>query len=105
MDEIPQIFTVLSGSMSIVGPGPALYNQNILIDKRTKLGIDKLKPGITGLAQVNGRDKISLDKKISYDFEYLKKNNLLYDLKIIFQTHILNIFVILNVENFQQKMF
>ena len=86
LDEIPQIFNVISGSMSIVGPRPALYNQKTLIEKRTKLGIEKLKPGITGLAQVNGRDKISLEDKISYDFEYLKKNGLFYDIKIIFQT-------------------
>jgi len=90
LDEIPQIFNVISGSMSIVGPRPALYNQKALIEQRTKLEIHKLKPGITGLAQVNGRDKISLEEKVSYDFEYLKKNSLFYDLKIIFQ----NMFVI-----------
>ena len=86
LDEVPQIFTVMFGIMSIVGPRPALYNQNKLIDERAKLGIDKLKPGITGLAQINGRDNISVDEKISYDFEYLKKNNLFFDLKIIFKT-------------------
>ncbi len=86
LDEIPQIFNVISGSMSIVGPRPALYNQKTLIEQRTKLGIEKLKPGITGLAQVNGRDQISLEEKISYDFEYLKKNGFFYDIKIIFQT-------------------
>lgn len=89
LDEIPQIFNVITGSMSIVGPRPALYNQKSLIEKRTKLGIEKLKPGITGLAQVNGRDKISLEEKISYDFEYLKKNGLFYDMKIIFQTAVI----------------
>ena len=86
LDEIPQIFNVITGSMSIVGPRPALYNQKTLITKRTKLGIEKLKPGITGLAQVSGRDQISLEEKISYDFEYLKKNSLFYDIKIIFRT-------------------
>ena len=77
LDEIPQIFNVITGSMSIVGPRPALYNQKTLITKRTKLGIEKLKPGITGLAQVSGRDQISLEEKISYDFEYLKFTYLL----------------------------
>lgn len=86
LDELPQIINVMKGSMSIVGPRPALKSQKELIDNRKKLGISKLKPGITGLAQVKGRDNISLKKKIEFDLEYLKKNNLLYDLRIIFKT-------------------
>jgi len=86
LDELPQIYLVLSGKMSFVGPRPALYNQKFLINKREKMGIHSLKPGITGLAQVNGRDDISLHKKISYDLTYLNKHNFFYDLKIIVKT-------------------
>jgi O-antigen biosynthesis protein WbqP len=86
LDEIPQILSVLSGDMSFVGPRPALYNEHELISKRKKLGIDILKPGITGWAQINGRDKISLSKKIYFDFEYLKKQSFMFDLIIILRT-------------------
>jgi O-antigen biosynthesis protein WbqP len=72
--------------MTLVGPRPALYNQYELIEKRKKLGIDKIKPGITGLAQISGRDLIELDTKIFYDLEYLKKKNFLFDIKIILKT-------------------
>lgn len=86
LDEIPQFFSILKGDMSLVGPRPALHNQHEVIAKRKELGIDILKPGITGLAQINGRDKISLEKKIEYDFEYLQKQSMLFDLKIILKT-------------------
>tara|TARA_B100000787_G_scaffold84875_1_gene62543 strand:+ start:14467 stop:15027 length:561 start_codon:yes stop_codon:yes gene_type:complete len=85
-DELPQIYLVLIGQMSFVGPRPALYNQKALINERQIRGIHFLKPGITGLAQVNGRDDISLHKKISYDHMYLKKHNFFYDIKIIIKT-------------------
>lgn len=86
IDEIPQFLTVISGKMSIVGPRPALNSQIDLINMRTNLGIHKVKPGITGLAQINGRDMISLKKKIHYDYQYVKKKNILLDLIIIFKT-------------------
>ena len=86
LDEIPQIFNVISGSMSIVGPRPALYNQKTLIEKRTKLGIEKLKPGITGLAQVNGRDELPIPDKVALDVEYMEKRSSWFDIKILFLT-------------------
>ena len=86
LDEIPQFLTVIQGKMSIVGPRPALLQQKELIKKRKKLGINRLKPGITGYAQINSRDKISLNKKIELDSIYLKNKNLLLDIKIFFKT-------------------
>jgi O-antigen biosynthesis protein WbqP len=86
IDELPQLFLVIIGTMTIVGPRPALFNQHELIQKRKNLGIDKIKPGITGLAQINGRDLMELDIKIFYDYEYLKKKNFLFDIKIILKT-------------------
>ena len=86
LDEIPQIFSILNGNMSFVGPRPALFNQHDLIKKRTKLGIHKLKPGLTGLAQINGRDKISQEKKIFFDNQYLLNRNFFFDIKIILKT-------------------
>jgi O-antigen biosynthesis protein WbqP len=83
LDELPQLFLVLFGIMTLVGPRPALYNQLDLIKKRTEFGINKLKPGITGLAQVNGRDFLTLDRKIKFDLEYLHKRNFFFDIKII----------------------
>ena len=79
IDEIPQFLSVISGKMSIVGPRPALKSQLDLINKRTNLGIEKLKPGITGLAQINGRDMISIEKKVYYDHVYTEKKNILLD--------------------------
>ena len=86
LDEIPQIFSILNGNMSFVGPRPALFNQHDLIKKRTKLGIHKLKPGLTGLAQINGRDMISQEKKIFFDNQYLLNRNFFFDIKIILKT-------------------
>jgi O-antigen biosynthesis protein WbqP len=86
IDELPQLFLVFFGTMTLVGPRPALFNQLNLIKKRTKLRLNKLKPGITGLAQIKGRDLITLKKKVLYDLEYLKKKNLYLDLRIIFIT-------------------
>jgi len=86
LDELPQIIHVVSGKMSLVGPRPSLENQHLLIEKRNSLGIHRIKPGITGLAQVNGRDEVTLDEKIKFDYEYTKKQSLLLDLKILFKT-------------------
>ncbi len=86
LDELPQIYSILKGDMSLVGPRPALYNQYDLINKRKKLGIDTIRPGVTGWAQINGRDDLSIDEKVKLDHEYIYKKNLLFDIKIIFLT-------------------
>ncbi|OAM92774.1 O-antigen biosynthesis protein WbqP [Pelosinus fermentans] len=86
VDELPQFFNVLLGDMSLVGPRPALYNQSDLRQMRKYLGIDKIKPGVTGWAQVNGRDEILLDQKVQLDSYYLQKQSLFFDLKILIMT-------------------
>lgn len=86
LDELPQIWCILKGEMSFVGPRPALFNQNNLIAERTRLGIDKIKPGLTGWAQVNGRDELVLSEKIRYDFEYLQGQSFWFDLSILWLT-------------------
>ena len=86
LDELPQIWSVLRGDMSFVGPRPALFNQHDLVEARTRLGIDSLRPGITGWAQINGRDEISLEKKVELDSEYLVKKSFVFDLKILLKT-------------------
>jgi len=86
LDELPQLFSVLKGDMSFVGPRPALFNQDDLISLRSEKGVDKLLPGITGWAQVNGRDKLSLSDKVLLDKEYLKRQSILFDLKILWTT-------------------
>ena len=95
IDELPQILNVIIGDMSIVGPRPALINQYDLIKKREELKINNLKPGITGLAQINGRDRIDLEKKIYYDLIYKNKISFLFDLKILAKT----LFVVLKGED------
>jgi len=89
LDELPQFLSVLSGNMSIVGPRPALHNQHILIAKRKEFGIDILRPGITGWAQINGRDSITPSKKIYLDRHYLQHQSILFDFKIIIRTILL----------------
>lgn len=86
LDELPQLFNILSGKMSIVGPRPALYSQYDLKEMRTKEGIHKLVPGLTGWAQINGRDEIPLSLKVKLDKEYLERKSFWFDLKIIFLT-------------------
>jgi len=86
LDELPQIYSVLRGDMSIVGPRPALHNQHELIAQRAALGIDQLRPGVTGWAQINGRDEIALQDKLQFDGEYLARQSLFFDLKIILLT-------------------
>ncbi len=86
LDELPQLWSILVGDMSFVGPRPALFNQDDLIALRTKCGVDGLLPGLTGWAQINGRDEIALHKKVELDREYLEKQSFFFDLKIIFLT-------------------
>ena len=86
LDELPQLFSVLKGEMSLVGPRPALYNQDNLIELRKEKGLDLLMPGITGWAQINGRDQLSISDKVALDFEYMKHKSFWLDLRIIFIT-------------------
>ncbi len=86
LDELPQLFSVIKGDMSIVGPRPALHNQIDLIQLRLKKDIHILQPGITGWAQINGRDNIPLTKKVDYDYEYFLRKSLFFDCYIIFMT-------------------
>ncbi len=86
LDELPQLWSVLKGDMAIVGPRPALFNQDDLINLRTEYGVDMLKPGITGWAQVNGRDEVSIPEKVALDAYYLKHQSFKLDCHIIFLT-------------------
>jgi O-antigen biosynthesis protein WbqP len=86
LDELPQLWCVLNGDMSLVGPRPALYNQDDLIAARTDKEIEVLRPGITGWAQVNGRDELSIVDKVNLDYEYLKNQSLLFDFRILWLT-------------------
>jgi O-antigen biosynthesis protein WbqP len=88
LDELPQLWSILIGDMSFVGPRPALFNQYDLIQLRTSNGIHKLLPGLTGLAQVNGRDDLSIKEKVAFDKEYMKKKSFIFDLKILYLTFI-----------------
>jgi len=83
LDELPQIYSILKGDLSLVGPRPALHNQNDLVALRTERGVHELVPGLTGWAQVNGRDDLPIPLKVEYDFEYLRKRTFLFDLKIL----------------------
>ncbi len=86
LDELPQLWSILKGDMSFVGPRPALFNQRDLITLRSEKGIDELLPGLTGWAQVNGRDELPIPKKVELDVEYLQRQSLLFDLKILWLT-------------------
>jgi O-antigen biosynthesis protein WbqP len=86
LDELPQLFSVLKGDMSFVGPRPALYNQEDLITLRKERGADKLLPGITGWAQVNGRDELSIPDKVALDVVYLNRQSFWFDMKILWMT-------------------
>jgi len=83
LDELPQLWSILVGDMSFVGPRPALFNQDDLIALRTQYGIDRLAPGLTGWAQVNGRDDLSIPIKVQYDLEYLQNQSFWFDMKIL----------------------
>ena len=86
LDELPQLWSVLKGDMSFVGPRPALFNQDDLIALRTEKGVHELIPGITGWAQINGRDDIPIHVKVGYDEYYLKNQSFFFDLKIVWKT-------------------
>ena len=86
LDELPQLWSILKGDMSFVGPRPALFNQYDLIALRTEKGIHELVPGLTGWAQVNGRDEIPIPQKVELDAQYLKRKSFLFDLKILWMT-------------------
>ena len=86
LDELPQLFSILKGDMSFVGPRPALFNQDDLITLRTDHGVDQLIPGLTGWAQVNGRDELPIPDKVALEVEYLNRQSFLFDLKILWMT-------------------
>jgi O-antigen biosynthesis protein WbqP len=86
LDELPQLWSILAGDMSIVGPRPALFNQDDLIALRTERGVHELAPGLTGWAQVNGRDELPIPQKVELDVEYLRRRSLLFDLRILWLT-------------------
>lgn len=86
LDELPQLWSILKGDMSFVGPRPALFNQDDLIALRKQYGVDKLLPGLTGWAQVNGRDELPIPDKVKLDVEYMHNQNIFFDLKIILLT-------------------
>ncbi|HCT63606.1 MAG TPA: lipid carrier--UDP-N-acetylgalactosaminyltransferase [Erysipelotrichaceae bacterium] len=86
LDELPQLFNILKGDMSIVGPRPALWNQFDLIELRDQYGVNCILPGLTGWAQVNGRDELSIELKVNYDIEYLERMSLLFDITCVYHT-------------------
>jgi len=86
LDELPQLWSVLMGDMSFVGPRPALFNQNDLIALRTQQGVHELVPGLTGWAQINGRDELPIPQKVALDVEYLRNQSFWFDIKILFLT-------------------
>jgi O-antigen biosynthesis protein WbqP len=86
LDELPNLINIMRGEMVFVGPRPALYNQDDLMALRVAVGVDKLKPGITGWAQVNGRDEISIEEKVGLEKEYLERKSFLFDLVIVVKT-------------------
>jgi O-antigen biosynthesis protein WbqP len=88
LDELPQLWSILIGAMSFVGPRPALYNQQDLIALRTGLGVHTLVPGLTGWAQVNGRDELTIPEKVKLDVEYLQKRSLWFDIRILWLTFV-----------------
>jgi O-antigen biosynthesis protein WbqP len=85
-DELPQLWSILKGDMSIVGPRPALFNQDDLIALRTENGVHTLTPGLTGWAQINGRDELPIPQKVQLDVEYLQRQSMTFDMKILWMT-------------------
>lgn len=88
LDELPQLWSILRGDMSFVGPRPALFNQHDLIDLRTAKGVHNLLPGLTGWAQVNGRDELPIPQKVELDVEYLQRRSLWFDIRILWRTFV-----------------
>jgi len=86
LDELPQLWSILAGDMSFVGPRPALFNQDDLVALRTEAGVHRLLPGLTGWAQVNGRDDLPIPVKVTYDAEYLRRCSVWFDIRIILMT-------------------
>lgn len=86
LDELPQLWSIFCGHMSVVGPRPALFNQHNLIEMRTTCGVHLVRPGLTGWAQVNGRDELPLPEKVRFDQDYLQRQSLVFDLKVIVLT-------------------
>lgn len=86
LDELPQLWSIIKGDMSFVGPRPALFNQTDLIELRTQYGVHELVPGLTGWAQINGRDELPIPQKVALDAEYLRRRSFWFDLKIMFLT-------------------
>lgn len=86
LDELPQIWSILHGDMSFVGPRPALYNQSDLITLRTEVGVSELQPGLTGWAQINGRDELPIPVKVQFDAEYLRRQSFCFDMRILWKT-------------------
>jgi O-antigen biosynthesis protein WbqP len=86
LDEIPQLWSILKGDMSFVGPRPALFNQDDLVELRTEKGVERLTPGLTGWAQVNGRDELTIPEKVALDVEYMERQSLWFDMKIFWLT-------------------
>jgi O-antigen biosynthesis protein WbqP len=86
LDELPQLWSILKGDMSFVGPRPALFNQDDLIDLRTRAGVHRLVPGLTGWAQINGRDELPIPDKVALDIEYLRRRSLGFDIHILWLT-------------------
>ncbi|MBB3388131.1 O-antigen biosynthesis protein WbqP [Rhizobium sp. BK275] len=86
LDELPQLWCILKGEMSFVGPRPALYNQDDLIAQRTAEGVDTLLPGLTGWAQVNGRDELPIPEKVKFDVDYLQRRSFFMDMRILAMT-------------------
>lgn len=86
LDELPQIWSILKGEMSFVGPRPALFNQEDLITLRTQYGLHVLTPGLTGWAQINGRDELPIPEKVKLDMEYLQRRSMWFDLRILWLT-------------------
>lgn len=86
LDELPQLWSIIKGDMSLVGPRPALFNQSDLIALRSQYGVHELVPGLTGWAQINGRDELPIPQKVAFDVEYLQRRSFMFDLQIIFKT-------------------
>lgn len=86
LDELPQLWSILKGDMSFVGPRPALFNQEDLINLRTRAGVHMLVPGLTGWAQINGRDELPIKDKVAFDIEYLQRRSLRFDIRILWLT-------------------
>ena len=86
LDELPNLINIIKGEMVFVGPRPALFNQDDLMELRVKAGVEKLKPGITGWAQINGRDEISIEEKVAFEKEYLERKSFSFDIKILVST-------------------